>query len=88
MMEINEKKKFIGISLNMTQYSAQIVVMTPDNPKYIEGNACSMQMYDIEDIDLQEPLFEIIAQPMENLIKFLVEEEITEDLCAPKLYLN
>lgn len=88
MMEINEQKKFIGIYLNMNQYSAQIVVMTPDNPKYIKGNACSMQMYDVEDLDLQEPLFEVIAQPILNVINFLVEEEITEDLCAPKFNLN
>jgi len=86
--EISQEKMFIGFSIDTEYFAAQITILTPDNPRYKRDKMCNMQLYDREDENLEEVIYESVGKCIEETLLYLMDEDIYKSVTQPKYHLN
>lgn len=88
LLEIIQSKRFIGFSIDTEYFTAQITVLTPDNPKYMRNRSCSMQLYSFDDSEFEKVLHEFVSLSIEECVLYLIDEDIFNSIQHPKYNLN
>lgn len=86
--EIDQENMFIGFSIDTEYFAAQITILTPDNPRYVRNKMCNMQLYDFNDENLDEVIYESSGKCIEETLLFLMDEDIYKSITQPKYHLN